>query len=153
MIQLGELCIALTPTPSLFSMWSLRRQGKLQSRSSMCAKSEFEGTTMKQAKRKALEKAGWKVGDTAEFLELSEEEATYIEMKLRLAEKLRNLRQTQNVSQTQLAKILGSSQSRVAKMEAGDPSVSADLLLKGLLALGASRKQIARTIGTTRDAA
>ena len=108
---------------------------------------------MKQAKRKALKKAGWKVGDTTEFLGLSEEEATFIEMKLRLAEKLRNLRLTRNVSQVQLAKMLGSSQSRVAKMEAGDPSVSADLLLKGLLALGASRNQIARAIGAAPAAA
>ena len=74
-------------------------------------------------------------------------------MKLQLAEKLRNLRRRQKISQAQLADMLGSSQSRVAKMEAGDPSVSADLLLKGLLALGASRKQIARAIGTTRTAA
>ena len=108
---------------------------------------------MKQAKQKSLKKDGWKIGDASVFLELSEEEATYIEIKLRLAEKLRKLRLTQSISQIQLAKRLGSSQSRVAKMEAGDPSVSADLLLKGLLALGASRQQIARMIGTSRDVA
>src|SRR5581483_4278956 len=43
------------------------------------------------------------------------------------------------LSQAVVAKRLGSSQSRVAKMEAGDPSVSLDLLLRALLALGATR--------------
>ena len=103
---------------------------------------------MKQAKKRALERAGWKVGDANEFLELSEEEAAYIEMKLLLVQKLRTLRQSRNVSQLELAKLLGSSQSRVAKMEAGDPSVSTDLLFKAILALGATRGQIARTLGS-----
>ena len=104
--------------------------------------------TMKPSKRKQLQKSGWTVGDAADFLGLSEEEAAYVELKVRLAEKLRSLRQKKKVSQTELAKMLGSSQSRVAKMEGGDPTVSADLLLKGLIALGASSKQIARTIGS-----
>lgn len=103
---------------------------------------------MKQAKKRALEKAGWKVGDASEFLGLSEEETAYIEMKLLLVQKLRSLRQAKGLSQAGLAKLLGSSQSRVAKMEAGDPSVSTDLLLKAMLALGATRTQIAKTLGT-----
>ena len=109
--------------------------------------------TMKAAKRKRLEKAGWKVSDAADFLDLSEEEAAYIEMKLLLSEKLKETRKKKRISQTRLAEMMDSSQSRVAKMEAGDPTVSTDLLIKGLLALGATRKQIAKTLGQTRDAA
>lgn len=104
---------------------------------------------MKQAKRKALEKAGWKVGDTNEFLELSDEETAYIEMRLLLVQKLKSLRERKKLSQAELAKLIGSSQSRVAKMEAGDVSVSTDLLLKSILALGATRAQIAKTLGST----
>ena len=103
---------------------------------------------MKQSKRKTLEKAGWKLGDARDFLELSDEEAAYIEMRILLVQKLRDLRQAKKMSQTDLAKLIGSSQSRVAKMESGDPSVSTDLLLKAMLALGATRSQIAKTIGS-----
>ncbi len=109
--------------------------------------------TMRQSKKKQLEAHGWKVGDAAEFLKLSKEESAFIEMKLALAENLRDLRRNRKISQEQLAKRLGSSQSRVAKMEAGDPSVSVDLLLKGMLALGATRKEIGRTLGKSRSAA
>ena len=49
-------------------------------------------------------------------------------------------------TQAQFAKMLKSSQSRVAKMEKGDPTVSVDLLVKSLLALGADKKCIARAI-------
>lgn len=101
---------------------------------------------MKQRKKRLLESRGWKVGNPQEFLELTDEERAYIEVKLLLAENLRELRQSRDVSQTQLAKLLGSSQSRVAKMEAGDPSVSADLLLKGLLVLGATRREIGKLL-------
>jgi len=51
------------------------------------------------------------------------------------------------LTQTELAKHLGSSQSRVAKLEAGDTSVSLDLLIRGLLAVGASRKDVAQALG------
>ena len=107
---------------------------------------------MKQSRKKALEGRGWKVGDAQEFLELTDEEATYIEMKLLLAQSLRRLRQSRKVGQTQLAKLRGSSQSRVAKMGAGDPSVSVDLLLRALLVLGATRKEIGKVLGTSREA-
>ena len=109
--------------------------------------------TMKQSKKKQLESAGWRVGSASEFLGLSKEEEAYIEMKLLLVENLRSLRKSKKVSQTQLAELLGSSQSRVAKMEAGDPSVSTDLLLKGMLALGATRKQIGKVLGNASRSA
>ena len=93
---------------------------------------------MDATKRKRIEKAGWKVGTANEFLKLSKEEAAYVELKLHLAKKLSKRRQSLGLSQVVVAKRIRSSQSRVAKMEAGDPSVSIDLLVRSLLALGES---------------
>ena len=101
---------------------------------------------MKQSKRAKLESRGWKVGSAEEFLGLSAEETAYIEMKLALSEKLKQRRQRKQMTQAELAKPVHSSQSRVAKMEAGDPSVSMDLLVKSLLALGVSKKELGRSI-------
>jgi predicted XRE-type DNA-binding protein len=101
---------------------------------------------MRESKKKRLKSKGWKIGNTADFLNLSPEESAYIELKLRLAESLRRRRKRQNLSQIKLAAILGSSQSRVAKMESGDPSVSVDLLIRSLLALGASNRELAKVI-------
>ena len=101
---------------------------------------------MDKRKKEALTKKGWKVGTVADFLELSVEESAYIEMKLALSDKLKERRLQKKLTQAQLAKEIDSSQSRVAKMEAGDPSVSIDLLLKSLLALGVSKKELGKTI-------
>jgi DNA-binding XRE family transcriptional regulator len=101
---------------------------------------------MNAAKRKRLEKAGWKVGTAQEFLGLSDEEWSLIEVKIALAAKLRQCRAARDISQVALAARIGSSQSRVAKMEKGDPTVSIDLLLRALLAAGASRKEVAKAI-------
>jgi len=102
--------------------------------------------SMTKGKRKKLEAKGWKVGSAEEFLELSENESTYIEMKLALSESLKAWRETQKLTQAAVAQLINSSQSRVAKMEAGDPSVSLDLLVRSLLALGASNQDLAKTI-------
>ena len=101
---------------------------------------------MKQSKRAKLESKGWKIGSAEDFLGLSAEESAYIEMKLALSEKLKQRRERKRMTQAELAKLVSSSQSRVAKMEAGDPSVSIDLLVKSLLALGVSKKEIGRSI-------
>ena len=101
---------------------------------------------MDKGKKAKLAKKGWKVGTVAEFLDLSAEESAYIEMKLALSEKLRERRIRRKLTQAQRAKAIESSQSRVAKMEAGDPTVSIDLLMKSLLALGVSKKELGRTI-------
>ena len=101
---------------------------------------------MDKRKKEKLAKKGWKVGSVAEFLDLSAEELAYIEMKVALSEKLRGRRQRKKLTQAELAKAIESSQSRVAKMEAGDPTVSIDLLVKSLLALGVSKKELGRTI-------
>jgi predicted XRE-type DNA-binding protein len=102
---------------------------------------------MNKDKRKKLEAKGWKVGSAAEFLDLTPEESTYINLKLKLAQGLSLHRKKQQLTQMQLARRIKSSQSRVAKMEAGDPSVSLDLLIKSLLALGSSPTELARLIG------
>jgi len=101
---------------------------------------------MKKNKREKLEAAGWAVGSVQGFLGLSDAEAALIEMKLALSRTLRDRRQRRGVSQVELAKRLRSSQSRIAKMEAGDPSVSMDLLVSSLLVLGASSTDLARAI-------
>lgn len=101
---------------------------------------------MKQSKRKKLEAAGWAVGSAQEFLGLSDADAALIELKLTLSRTLRDRRQRRGVSQVELAKRLQSSQSRVAKMEAGDPTVSMDLLVSSLLVLGASEADLAKAI-------
>ena len=103
---------------------------------------------MNEAKKRKLERAGWAVGTAADFLELSPEEARYVEMKLALTDALRTRRAAKHLTQTALAKQLGSSQSRVAKMEAGDPTVTVDLLLRSLLVLGASPRDIAQSISS-----
>jgi len=101
---------------------------------------------MKAAKRKQLEANGWKVGSAADFLELSDEEAAYVDLKLKLANRLRGARIQHRLTQKEFAKRIDSSQSRVAKMETGDRSVSLDLLIKSLLALGITIKDIGKSL-------
>ena len=101
---------------------------------------------MQTAKKQNLARAGFVETNIQDFLGLTPEESTYIEMKVALCGKLKELRRKRRLTQTQLAKALKSSQSRVAKMEAGDASVSVDLVVKSLLAIGASREDIAKAI-------
>jgi helix-turn-helix protein len=108
---------------------------------------------MKATKRARLEAHGWRVGSAAEFLELTPEEAAFVETKLALSRCVRSRRTAQNVSQSVLAKRLKSSQSRVAKMEAADATVSVDLLLRALFALGAKPRDIAVAIQKGQTAA
>ncbi len=102
---------------------------------------------MEAAKRKRLEKAGWRVGTVREFLGLSEQESKLIEVKLALGKGLRQVRTQYGLSQQRLADLIHSSQSRVAKMEGGDQSVSIDLMFRAFVALGAGPKQIGRSLG------
>lgn len=101
---------------------------------------------MNSTKKARLEAKGWRVGDAQDFLKLSKEEAAFVEMKLALAECLRAARIRRNLSQTGLAELIGSSQSRVAKMESGDASVSIDLLLRAVLAIGEPPRQILKAL-------
>jgi DNA-binding XRE family transcriptional regulator len=101
---------------------------------------------MNTAKRKKLESTGWRIGTAAEFLGLTPEEAQIVEMKLALSDSLRRHRQKRHLTQHALAKKLGSSQSRVAKLESGAAGISLDLLFRALLAAGATFAEIAREI-------
>jgi DNA-binding XRE family transcriptional regulator len=105
---------------------------------------------MRETKRKRLEAKGWKFGTVQEFLNLSPEEVAYIELKLELAGKFREQRRRRRMTQHEVARIIKSSQSRIAKMEAGDPSVSLDLLIRSLLALGASGRDLGRRIARAK---
>jgi predicted XRE-type DNA-binding protein len=99
---------------------------------------------MKLEKKRRLEAAGWRETTVKEFLNLSDADAQYIETKLALSRRLRALREQRQLTQTKAAALLKTSQSRLARMEAGDPSVSLDLLVRGLFALGATWKELGK---------
>jgi predicted XRE-type DNA-binding protein len=103
---------------------------------------------MRKRKQERLEAAGWKVGSAEEFLELSEEEAELVELRLTLARAFKELRTKKGLTQSQAARLVKSSQSRIAMLERGDSSVSIDLIMRGLIYLGSTRKQIGRAIGS-----
>ncbi len=105
---------------------------------------------MNKAKRKQLERKGWRIAGAEEFLGLSPEESRLIELKLALSRRLRERREARKLTQTELARQLRSSQSRIAKMEAGDPSVSLDLLIRSLFSLGATQRDLGRAISARR---
>lgn len=105
---------------------------------------------MNRTKIKRLERKGWKVGSAKDFLGLSPEESRYIELKLQLGRKLRERREAKHMTQNELARQLKSSQSRVAKLEAGDPSVSLDLIVRSFFSLGANKRDLARVIASSR---
>jgi DNA-binding XRE family transcriptional regulator len=101
---------------------------------------------MKKALKKKLERKGWKVGTPVDFLGLSPEEEALVAVKMELVDALRQRRRKSDLTQAELARRIGSSQSRVAKMEAGDPSVSIELVIRALLAIGVRPKRIAAAL-------
>ena len=103
---------------------------------------------MKASTKKKLESAGWKVGTVSEFLHLSKEDEAFVELKVALAKALRRRREVRGLTQLDVAKMVQSSQPRVAYMEAGESSVSIDLLVRTLLALGSSLADVAKVIRT-----
>lgn len=105
---------------------------------------------MNRTTKARLERKGWRVGSATDFLGLSAQEAALVEMKVALSRFLKDLRAKRNLSQHQFARVIGSSQSRVAKMEAGDRTVSVDLLLRSLFAIGARLSDLARVISLAR---
>lgn len=101
---------------------------------------------MKPENQERLEEAGWRIGSADEFLELTAEESALLDMKGALGAQLRERRRSLGMTQSVLAERVGSSQSRVAKMEAGEPTVTLDLLVRALLAIGASTEDVAGAI-------
>lgn len=101
---------------------------------------------MKSDKKKRLANAGWRVGAAKDFLELTPEEVAFVELKHGLSKHLREKRKASGLTQSDLAKEIGSSQSRIAKAEANDPNVSIDLIIRALFATGISRAELGRFI-------
>lgn len=101
---------------------------------------------MDPKKKAKLEAAGWTFGSTQEFLNLSEAESAFVDLKIALSETLRAKRAAIKLSQIELAKRIHSSQSRVAKMEHADPTVTLDLLLRSLFTLGVTRGELAKAV-------
>ncbi len=106
---------------------------------------------MNENKQKQLAKKGWVATTVEDFLDLSSEESAYIELKLLLSQSLKACRESLNLSQETLARKIESSQSRVSKMEVGDPSVSLDLLIRSLLSLGVTSEEIGRIFTNKPD--
>lgn len=101
---------------------------------------------MKSDKRNRLAAAGWKLGSADAFLGLTPEETALVNIRVALAGNLKARRLRQGMTQGALARKLGSSQSRVAKMEAAEPDVSLDLLVRGMLATGARPSDVGRAV-------
>jgi DNA-binding XRE family transcriptional regulator len=100
---------------------------------------------MEQTKKELLESKGWKIGTVSDFLELTPEEIIFVEIKLALSRNLKSERQ-KAMTQRELATKIGSSQPRIAKAENGDPSVSLELLIRAMLATGATPQAIGQII-------
>ena len=107
---------------------------------------------MKKSVREKIQKSGYKVTDVKDFLGLSDEEMAVIDLKISLIQKLREVRKACGVTQKELAKLMGSSQSRVAMLEGGASEVSLELICKALFTLGVSSKELGQAIGAKRAA-
>ena len=103
---------------------------------------------MNSAKKKRLEAAGFKVGSATELLQLSAHESALVNMRLSLAKAVRRRRLAQHVSQQDLACLIGSSQSRVAKLESGSKGITIDLMVRAMLATGAEPREVGRVLAT-----
>src|SRR5260370_20736890 len=99
---------------------------------------------MNSTKKTRLEAAGWKVGTAAEFLGLNKQEAAFVEMKLPRARCLHALRIRRKLSHSRVAEFVGSSQSRVAKMESSAPYVTVDPPMRTAFSLCRSASPLVR---------
>jgi len=91
---------------------------------------------MNARKQKALQAAGWKFGDAADFLEMSPEERQLLDARVELALAIRRQREARKMSQKELGTRLKTSQPRVAKIERAAPDVSLDQLVRAYTAAG-----------------
>jgi DNA-binding XRE family transcriptional regulator len=107
---------------------------------------------MKKTKLKRLERAGYTRTDTQNFLNISDEEMAVIDLKISLVQKLKDVRKAAGVTQKQLAKLMKSSQSRVAMLESGSSDASLELICKALFVLGISSKELGKAISSTKAA-
>lgn len=134
-----------TSWPSSRRHWEGKRL--VRSGQDVARTSPFErGSAIDTKKRARLKLTGYTVGDAADFLGLSETERVVVEMRVSLGRRLREKRLEAHLTQSAVAKRLHCSPSRVAKTEAGDRTVSLDLLIQGLLEVGADRKEVAKVL-------
>lgn len=103
-------------------------------------------TDEEKRENERLDAAGWKSVSVTEFLGLTPEEEAHIELRLALARTLRERRQAAEMTQKELAEKIGSSQPRIVKVESGHPSVSLDLLIRALIATGATPRDIGQSL-------
>ena len=108
---------------------------------------------MDKKRKQQLEEKGFRVGSAVDFLELTPEEEAYIDIRLDISNMVQSQRGKRGWTQDQLARAIGSSQSRIAKLEGGDPGISMDLMIKALLRLGTSKKQIGKLLEGELEAA
>jgi transcriptional regulator with XRE-family HTH domain len=105
---------------------------------------------MDPAKRKALEAAGWRFGDAADFLGMTDEERQLLDARIEAALAVRRQRQARKLSQKELASRIKTSQPRVARIERAAPDVSLDQILRAFAAAGGriAVKQVGPSPGT-----
>jgi predicted XRE-type DNA-binding protein len=91
---------------------------------------------MDAKKQKSLEAAGWKLGDAADFLAMSDEERQLLDTRVELALAIRRQRKARKLSQKQLGEKLKTSQPRIARIERAASDVSMDQLIRAFTAAG-----------------
>ena len=91
---------------------------------------------MDARKRKSLEAAGWKFGDAADFLGMTDEERRLLDARMEMAIAVRRLREAKSLSQKQLAERLKTTQPRIARIERAAANVSFDQIFKAFTAVG-----------------
>jgi phage-related protein/predicted XRE-type DNA-binding protein len=95
---------------------------------------------MDARKRAKLKKLGGRVTTVRKFLGLDDAETAVVELRIELAAAVRERRMAAGLTQAQLAKALGSSQSRVAKLEGADSQASIESMVRALAVAGARIK-------------
>ena len=108
---------------------------------------------MDKDKQAKLASKGWKVGTVSEFLELTPAEATYIELRLALSQNLKQRCTQKQLTPSQFAQLINVNPSQIEKLETGDASVSLDFLIRSLLTLGATVKELAEIMVHSQDIA
>ena len=91
------------------------------------------------------------MGDVGDFLGLSAEERALVELRAAVSAAVRERRTRRSLTQAELAGRLGSSQSRVAKIEAGSGDVSLDLMFRGHFAVGGRAADVLKKRSTRRS--
>lgn len=104
---------------------------------------------MNEDKRRALEAAGFASGDAEDFLGLTDVERRLVDLRVTMSRAIRARRLEQGLTQAEVARRINTSQPRVAKIEAGSPDVSLDLMVKEMFALGIQLEDL-QVIGRKR---